>query len=387
MLEDYRDEAARCCKCSICKIVLPIEVKSLRYSAICPSGTRFHFDSYYASGKMEIARAICDGELDYTERLLHIFYACTGCGACNGQCFYVKGLKPLEIFEELKAKVVEDGFGPLPEHIKFAESIEKNSNPYQEPHEKRFQWVKDKSLIDKNASIAYFIGCTSNYRTYETAEAVINILRKLNVNYTILSDEWCCGSPLLRTGQRSLAKKLMNHNLKILENQGVKKVIFSCPGCYRTYKEDYQKFGADFSFTFLHIIEFLAEFTDSFKFSKSIDDTITYHDPCHLGRHLEIYEAPRKILNSIPGVNLIEMERIKEYSWCCGAGSGVKAALPNFASWSAKERLEEAKDTGAKTLITCCPFCKINFEDSIKNGGLTIRVMDLLEYLDKYLEE
>lgn len=385
VLEEYRDQAARCGKCAICKIVLPIEVKSARFSAICPSGTRFHFDAYYASGKMEIARAIADGELNYSDRLLHILYTCTGCGACSEQCFYVKGLKPLDVFEELKAKVVEDGFGPLPEHKRFTKSIEENNNPYNEPHEKRLQWLKDKGAVNKKEEVAYFVGCTAAYRTSETAEALVNILKKLDLNFTVLSDEWCCGSPLLRTGQRSLAKKLMKYNVKKLEELGVDKVIFSCAGCYRTFKEDYPKLGAEYSFKPLHVIEFLAEFTDSFRFSKSIDDTITYHDPCHLGRHVGIYDAPRKILKSIPGIKLLEMERNREYSWCCGAGSGVKAALSDFASWSARERIEEAKATGAKTIISCCPFCKLNFTDTIKSGGLKIRMIDLIEYLDKVM--
>ncbi|MFB0559982.1 MAG: (Fe-S)-binding protein [Candidatus Lokiarchaeia archaeon] len=386
MLEDYRDEAARCGKCAICKVVLPVEVKSARFSAICPSGTRFHFDAYYASGKMEIARAISDGELNYTDRLLHILYTCTGCGACNTQCFYVKSLRPLEIFEELKIKVVEDGFGPLPEHKKFRESIKKNYNPYNESHDKRLQWLKDKSAIGREAEVAYFVGCTGAYRTIETVGAAVNTFEKLNVNYTVLSDEWCCGSPLLRTGQRDLALKLMNHNLKSIEDSGAEKVVFSCAGCYRAFKEDYPKFGADYSFEPLHLVEYLTELTDSFKFAKGLNETVTYHDPCHLGRHLSVYDAPRKILSSIPGVKLVEMERIREYSWCCGAGSGVKAALSEFANWSASERLEEAKATGAQTLISCCPFCKRNLTDAIKSGESEMQMMDLIEYLDKVLE-
>jgi len=386
ILEEYRDQAARCGKCSICKIVLPVEVKSARFSAICPSGTRFHFDAYFASGKMEIARAICDGDLNYTDRLLHILYACTGCGACDTQCYYVKSLKPLEIFEELKSKVVEDGFGPLPEHIKFKESIENNNNPYNEPHKKRVNWLKNNKTVDKEADIAYFVGCTAAYRINETAQAVVNLLEKLKISYTILSDEWCCGSPLLRTGQREFAVKLMKHNVNVIENLGIKKVIFSCAGCYRAFREDYLKFGIEYSFEPLHVIEYLAELTDSFKFIKNINEIVTYHDPCHLGRHLGIYDAPRKILSLVPGVELIEMERNREYAWCCGAGSGVKAALSDFALWSALERLEEVKASGARTLISCCPFCKRNFLDAIKKEKLDIHMMDLVEFLDNIME-
>ncbi len=385
LLKERRDEAARCSKCSICKIVLPVDVKSAQFSRVCPSGTRFRFDSYFASGKMEIARAIADGDLDYTDRLLHILYSCTGCGACNSQCYYVKGLKPLEIFEELKAKLVEDGFGPLPEHKNFASSVEQKHNAYNEPHNERLQWLKDKSVIGKQSDIGYYIGCTASYRTIDSVEAVANILNKLNVDFTVLADEWCCGSPLFRTGQRDLALKVMEHNLKEIENLGVKKLLFSCAGCIRTFKEDYEKYGGKYSFEPLHAVEFLAEIIDSIKL-KEVNETVTYHDPCHLGRHLGVYDAPRKILSSIPGVKLVEMERIKEFSWCCGAGAGVKAALPDFALWSARERVEEAIATGATKLISCCPFCKRNLQDAIKKYDLPIEMVDLFEYIENLIE-
>ena len=196
-------------------------------------------------------------------------------------------------------------------------------------------------------------------------------------------DEWCCGSPAARVGDTILARKMAQHNIKVIENCGANLVLFSCAGCYRTFKKDYPKWGLNYNFKVLHISEFISELIKNNKIKLgSIDKKITYHDPCHLGRHLGIYDPPRIVINAIPKINFKEMARNRFNAWCCGAGGGVKSAFKDLAIFAASERLIEAeKTTDAEYLISTCPFCNLNLKDGKKNIETKIIVKDLMELL------
>ncbi len=409
-----------CVRCSLCKWVNPWDLKSARFAKICPSNAYYLFDAYSAQGRMDIAKGILDEArrtlLIKSPKLLEAIYACTTCGACDIMCKRSQDLEILETLLELRKHIVKHEIGPLPKHIEFSESILKNHNPYQEPHENRLAWLDKSKEMSSKAKIIYFIGCTTSYRMIEIAKSTIDILEKAEVDYTILGkNEWCCGSPLLRTGQETLAQELIEHNIKVIEEAGAELVITSCAGCYSTLKVEYPKF-AKFNFQIKHSIEFIEDLISSEKlepFSNKLNMKVTYHDPCHLGRLSEpyipwkgsrvafgkfdppkelrrgtfgMYQPPRNIISAIPGLELNEMERIKEYSWCCGAGGGVRAAFPEFSLWAAKERVEEAELTGADAIVTCCPFCKRNLKDSIETEGKKIQIYDLIELVAKSLK-
>jgi len=234
------------------------------------------------------------------------------------------------------------------------------------------------------------------------------------VSFNILQDdEFCCGSPILRTGDVPSFKELLNNNLDVIESKGIETIVFSCAGCYDTFKVDYSLYRK-YKFKVLHIVEFFDELlkTGQLKLIKEVPLTVTYHDPCHLGRNAEryedwdgdvldlmplvsinmppkpkrtgskgIYDAPRNILKKIPGLKLVEMERIKEYSYCCGAGAGVKSAFPELALNTAKTRIQEAEDTGADTLTSACPFCSTNLKDAIEKSNSRLKFYDISELL------
>ncbi|MBS7249303.1 MAG: (Fe-S)-binding protein, partial [Candidatus Freyarchaeota archaeon] len=216
------------------------------------------------------------------------------------------------------------------------------------------------------------------------ANATVNILKKLNIKFKVLGDEeYCCGGVLYRVGLASQARELMEHNLKKIEESGLKKLLFVCPGCYETFKSIYPKLGGKLNFEVQHMVEFLSSLSENKRIKfKELSEIVTYHDPCHLGRLAGIYDQPRKILNAIPRLKLVEMDRKMDNSWCCGAGAGVKAAFNDFALWSAKERLEEAKTTGSKLLLTACPFCELNFKDSSEHGKNYPEIKDIVELVD-----
>ncbi|MDF2954660.1 MAG: Fe-S cluster-containing oxidoreductase [Candidatus Alkanophagales archaeon MCA70_species_2] len=364
---------------------------------ICPSGEYFKYEAYYGSGRLETLRAIAERDIkEPSERLLEIIYACTVCGGCRQQCkghvtqgTDVMGIDHVEAFEALRTVLSEElGWGPLPAQKAFAESIKLNHNPYNEPHEKRRACFASSDVGEppvKNAEVIYFVGCTSSYREPSIAVSTVKLLKAAGVDFGVMSDEWCCGSPLLRTGQKSAAVETAKHNVETLKQMGVKTVIFSCAGCYRTFKEDYPQLFGDLGFECLHVSEYLPQLVKEGKLKfKEIQRKVTYHDPCHLGRHLgfaAVYEPPRELVKAVPGVELVEMKRNREQSWCCGSGGGVKAAFDDFAVWTAIERLKEVEETGAQTLVTPCPFCVHNFKDAVAASGKSIEVLDLVELL------
>ena len=214
----------------------------------------------------------------------------------------------------------------------------------------------------------YFRGCTAREREMDIASATERLLKIADVDFHTLDDEKCCGSVLLRTGFIDEAREQIEKNTEVLKGQ---KIITSCAGCYKTLKEDYE--GLDV----IHISQLLNDLINEDKLNLSKKDLdVTYHDSCHLGRHCNVFDEPRNVIKSV--ANLIEMENIRENSLCCGAGGGVKSAYPEIAGQMADSRLAQAKETGCETLVTPCPFCKLNLEND------NIEVLDLIEFLVKY---
>lgn len=214
----------------------------------------------------------------------------------------------------------------------------------------------------------YFRGCTAREKQTDIAEATERLLEIAGVDFHTLDDEKCCGSVLLRTGFIDEAQNQIKKNTETLKGQ---KIITSCAGCYKTLKEDYE--GLDV----IHISQLLDELIREGKLNFSKRDlNVTYHDSCHLGRHCNVFDEPRNVIQSV--ADITEMENIRENSLCCGAGGGVKSAYPEIANQMASLRIAQAKETGCKTLVTPCPFCKLNLEND------DIEVVDLTEFLVKY---
>ncbi|MEE1150916.1 MAG: (Fe-S)-binding protein [Methanobrevibacter sp.] len=214
----------------------------------------------------------------------------------------------------------------------------------------------------------YFRGCTAREKQTEISKATERLLDLAGVDYHVLDDEKCCGSVLLRTGFEKQAKEQIKKNTEILKDE---KIITSCAGCYKTLKEDYD--GLDV----VHISQLLDELIreNKLNFTKA-DFKVTYHDSCHLGRHMDVFDEPRNAIESV--ADIVEMENSREDSLCCGAGGGVKSAYPEIADQMAKSRLAQARETGCETLVVSCPFCKLNLEND------EIEVLDLTEFLVKY---
>ncbi|MBR2665293.1 (Fe-S)-binding protein [Methanobrevibacter sp.] len=214
----------------------------------------------------------------------------------------------------------------------------------------------------------YFRGCTAREKETSIQKATEKLLDIAGVDYHILEDEKCCGSVLLRTGFFNEAQRQIKKNTEVLKGE---KIITSCAGCYKTLKDDYE--GLDV----IHISQLLDELIRDGKLNLEKGELdVTYHDSCHLARHMEVFDEPRNVIGAL--ANLVEMENNRENSLCCGAGGGVKSAYPEIATQMAKTRIGQAMDTGCKTLVTACPFCKLNLSND------ELEVLDLTEFLVKY---
>jgi Fe-S oxidoreductase len=237
----------------------------------------------------------------------------------------------------------------------------------------------------KPAKTLYFAGCTASFRLQNLAKSTASVLEKLGIDFTIAGkNEYCCGSPFLRTGQKDIVERLFEKNYAYWQKMGIERIITSCPGCYRTISLDYPKIaeekGYEFDIEVVHTVSIL----DKMGEFEKIDLKATYHDPCHLGRHMGMYEEPRNVIKRL-GINFVEMERNREQALCCGAGGGLRSQFPEISFEIGRQRVLEAMETGAEYLITCCPFCEYHLSKSAEKLGNRIKVVDLVEIAEKLI--
>lgn len=231
----------------------------------------------------------------------------------------------------------------------------------------------------------YFKGCVVREKLPGIAQATEKILKKAGIDYTLLGNESCCGSFLMRTGFKDEAEEVMKNNLQDILAANEKTILVSCSGCYNTLKNDYKSLF-DVELDVIHTSELVKELLVENKIHvNSTEKTVTYHDPCHLGRHSGIYEEPRDAINA--SADLVEMKRNRERSRCCGAGSGVKSAFPELALEVGCRRIQDAEEVGAEILVTTCSFCILNLENALEKtknqdeNGSVASVMDLTELI------
>ena len=355
-VKEYLKELITCTQCGYCK-------------EVCPVFEDLGWDSASARGRVALAYGLYMGDIEPDESVLERLLQCTTCEDCKRRC--PSNTEVVKIIEAIRKDLNEAGFS-LDVHKKIKNNIEKYGNPYAE-ETSRSQVLGEEQ---KQAEVAYFVGCTATYRNKEIADAAISILKKLGTNYTILN-EVCCGSVLQRTGfdDESL-KKLIDANLDAIEATGAKKVLFSCAGCLRMFRKEYKEFR-DFSFEPLHFTEWLAE--QDLKL-KPYPKKVTYHDPCHIGRHLDIYSAPRKLIERIPEIQFQEMEYKEDQAKCCGGGGGVRSAFPEVAQDLAANRVKQAEF--AEVLLNTCPFCLNTLKFGNEKVKQDIEIIDLLQLID-----
>jgi Fe-S oxidoreductase len=419
-LEDYRADMLRCTRCSYCKWIPIDHVKSWQYSKGCPSVEYNKFQPYSAGGRLSAALSLLEGRSSYTPRVQDITYNCLLCGSCDVACKVCRyDMEPLLAMRELRFKLNADGQS-LPQYQALVESLQKENNLLQKPGSERGQWAEGlnvKDLAHEKAGVVFHAGCRFSYdrEIQKAARAAVALLLKAGVDVGIMGKaEMCCGGRVYDMGYRSRFKACARYNLDAWTRSGAKTIVTSCADCYYAFKRLYPELGSQFEV--LHTVEFIGRLIKEgrLKVKHSLPMKVTYHDPCHLGRQGEpyvpwdgrekkirgqivtyeprrpryngawgVYEPSREILRNIPGLQLVEMERNREYAWCCGAGGGVREAYPDFSAWTAGERIKEARSTGAEAIVSACSGCERNFIDSIKNSGTNLKVFDIAEIVQQ----
>ena len=407
-LKKFEYTMGSCNHCGQCKWLLPGRMHGWDFAEVCPIHAYYGFDACSGQGQLNIAREIMEGKLHHSEGLTKLLHACTACGACDVNCKSVRDMELLETFFELRCDAAEAGFVPEPVRA-AAEHVKTTHNIYGLPHVERFAALPE-GLDDPEAEVALFVGC-GVYRRSETAVAAMRLLRACGLRFRLLRDEWCCGLSLWQSGLHSDAEACVRHNVEMIRASGVKTVVTACAECFGSFRAVYPRYGA-VPFETKHIAEVAAEALRAGRLRlRPLDRpmTVTYHDPCMLGRRSEpfvpwegeirswglhvpekhwnrgengVYEPPREVLRSIPGVTLAEMPRRLEESWCCGASA--KPVTPELASYAAEERRREASSVGAEAIVSCCPFCR----DALSpDDASALPYWDLTELLADHLKE
>jgi heterodisulfide reductase subunit D len=379
-----------CTRCGECTATCPTGGEAQDVELVTPRGKILRLREFYKAQYGLKARLLGPKQIpeDQLKELSSRAYECTICGQCKTVC--PAHLDTIEMWENMREFLVANGLAPLPAHDSIIKSIENYGNPWMQPRTQRSRWSKKiekdakiKDAAKEKCEVLFFVGCTAAYdpNIRNMALDTARVLRKANIDFgTLGDDEGCCGSTLLRTGLLEPARKLALKNIEMFERASPSVIVTSCAGCYKTIRQDYPKVGK-VNARVVHITQFVNELIDSsrLKLEKRVDGVVTFHDPCHLGRHNLLYDEPRKILQSIPGIKLVEMERNKSEARCCGAGGGVKTAFPDLAQKISLLRVEDAERTGAETLTTSCPFCYQSLKTSIDAKGSKLKMMDLME--------
>ncbi len=410
-LSDYKRDMEGCSRCSSCKWVPFNQIKSWRFAKNCPSICRYNFHAYSGSGRMIIGNSILSDRSELNDAVTEIIFRCQLCGACDTACkVYRDDIDLTEVLLELRSHCIESG-QLIVEHMAVIDALKREDNVLGEPKAKRGEWAEGLQVKDINkeqCEVLFHAGCRYSYDPdlRDTVRGAVQLMLRAGADVGIAgAEESCCGGRAYELGYRGEARNYAEDLQSRVKASGAKILVSPCADGYAHLKYLYPRMGIELPCEVLHITQYLERLVAEgrLRLREEVPLLVTYHDPCHLGRMGEpfladwkddklqrpmslkragrkgIFDEPRNLIKSIPGMELTEMERIREYAWCCGAGGGVFEAFEDFALWTATERLEEAGATGAEALVTACPWCVRVFRDAAAESGMDLPVYDLTD--------
>ncbi len=429
-LEDYRADAMRCNRCSYCKWIPLDLVRSWEFAKGCPSVDYRHFHAYSGGGRLVTILSLTDGRSEVSSEVVDIAYECTLCGQCDVSCKVCRyDMHPLSAARELRHWLNRQGHIPAAYPGVIAK-LRDNGNMAGAPQSARADWADGLGLKTLQpgrrteggrADVLFHAGCRYSFDpTLRGAlHAAVKVLTRGGVDFVIDAAEGCCGGKAYDMGYRDDFSSAAEANLKKWAEAGIKTIVTPCATCFWTFKRLYPhvaKHGYDIEV--LHAVQVVDRLLkeDKLRLTTSVPMKVTYHDPCHLGRQGEdfvpwdgqetkifgqavvydpprpryngafgVYEPPRDVLRAIPGLELVEMERIREAAWCCGAGGAAPQAYPDFAAFTAGKRLDEAQSTGADAIATACPSCNKMLGAAVAGDGGAMKTIDVLELVEQAL--
>ena len=366
--KNIADEFDQCIKCGLC-------------SATCPVGKELFLEKYTPRGKIQLAKRYAAGDLDISEHYRDIFAKCLLCGACSVTC--PSGVELKEVLLGMREEIVRK-VGIHPNVEPAMQSLVVNHNISDEENSERGDWRDDINelpdhMYEKDrAEVVYFVGCVSSFfpMVQSIPQNMVRILEAADVDFSILAGkEWCCGFPLIGAGAPGKMGKLMEHNIEQIKGLGATKMVFSCPSCYRTWKEYYNT-----DLELFHSTQFIQRLIMEGAVSLGeLHETVTYHDPCDLGRNGGVFDAPREVLGSIPGLTLLELENSRAQSICCGGGGNLEMADSGLSGSVARNKVAEIQRTGAKTVVTSCQQCIRTIKGKVRREKVDLDVLDITD--------
>ncbi len=317
-------------------------------------------------------------------------FKCTLCGNCEAVCPVGIGLRDmwLSLRQDLHRS---EAYPPKIDLIR--DNLESSHNVFDEENEERAEWVEDMEdepedgLIRDKAEVVYFTGCVAAFypMAQEIPVALAEVLEAAQVDFTLLGEEeWCCGFPLLGAGLKDKAGELIEHNLEAVRKKGADKVVFACPSCYQMWREHYPAEGLEL----LHASQFLIRLIEEGRIPmRDKPLKVTYHDPCDLGRGAGEYEAPRRIIRAVPGVELVELPRNRENCRCCGGGGNLEMIDAELSAKISQRKIEEIMSTGAEAVISSCQQCLRTMATHARRNKVPLKVMDITQLIRRHLED
>lgn len=400
-LESLRRDMKKCVRCSLCKLVPMPTIQQTKFTSACPPVDEYHFHAYSGGGLNVMALALLDRRITVDHELAQIVSACTACGLCDVSCKFIMAAERQQVIIALKEHIVESGFGINPK-------IEEKPTL---PH-----WadgLKLKTLPETKSEVLLFVGTGAKNNPYHaaTARKLAELLQRARVDFGILENELESGIEFYWVGQRQGFTEQAQRTVDVLDQSAVKTIVTLCGEDLGMLRSKYPRYSRAPQAKVLHASEFLLSQIkkNKLRLTQPFKQSVTYHDPCYLGRQSEppsewhgeerqshgvmhyftppkpinygtrgVFDAPREMLRAIPGLRFVEMHRIREYAYCCGGGGGVPDAHPNVARFAAIQRVDEARSVGAETLVTTCQHCRHNLT-RWQDGSSSTPVVDLVD--------
>ncbi len=323
------------------------------------------------------------------------FWLCTACKSCQVRC--PRGISLTDTMIALKEYAIRKEIN-VPAGMQFlGETVTAKYNISGDENANRQIWSENLPRIPlgvrprrRRASVVYFIGCVGSFypRVYSIPQSLVGILDRAEVEFTTMGeDEWCCGYPLYVAGMRDRLTELARHNVQQVRRIGAQRVIFTCPSCYYAWSHLYPDVADVSGIQLQHAVEFMAEMLDADSLSLGpVEDVVTYHDPCDLGRKSGIYDAPREVLARIPGLELREMVASHENALCCGGGGDVEISDAEASKGVAKRRAGQVQATGATYVASACQQCKRTLQEGARQARIRVRAVDIAELVWQAIE-